>query len=91
MKKYKTLQWLWQRISYWGDKILTWTFYILFGLVILSWRLTRWALTGLLASFKRFTGMLYSAYKDWRMARRIRKDFKEYGYRKPDQRVIIDE
>lgn len=79
MKKYETIKWLWQRISYWGDKLLTMIFYLFFGVFILSWRFIRWALTGLLASSKRLFRMLYSGYKDWRMGRRMKHDFKEYG------------
>lgn len=84
MKKYKTMQWLanrleWirQRIGYWGDKLLTLIFYLLVGLFILVWKLTRWGYQRGILLLKYLKGN----YHSWRLGRRIKNDFKTHGLR----------
>lgn len=79
---YNILKWIQQRLSWVGEKVLILTFYLLVGVFILSWKLGKWVSIKARTSFTSLVGFIYMAYKEWRMRRRIRKEFKEYGIRK---------
>ena len=81
MKKYKTIQWLWQRISYWGDKLLTILFYLLVGVFILFYRFMRWVKERSWKSFSYVMHGIKSQYTAWRLQRRIRHDWNSIGKR----------
>ena len=70
MKGYNQLKWLWHRIAYWGDKTLTLIFYLVFGLVILSWKLSGW----LLRKTWSLLNYIYGSYQDWRLFRKIKRE-----------------
>lgn len=70
-------RWLWQRISYWGDKLLTLIYLLLFGLLIISWKLMQWGYTNAIKGLKRFFG----AIQTYRDAKRHKREWKEFGQR----------
>ncbi|KKN58873.1 hypothetical protein LCGC14_0547800 [marine sediment metagenome] len=79
MKKYKTIQYLWQRISYWGDKLLTVIFYLLVGVFILSWRFMRWVKEWSWKSFLYVTRGISSHWRAYRLQKRIKYDWDALG------------
>lgn len=81
MNKKDKLKWLWHRIAYWGDKLLTLVFYLLVGLFILGYRFINMVRIKAWNTFLFVTRGIKSAWKDWRMGRRIKNDFKNYGIR----------
>lgn len=78
---YKVLKWLEHRISYWGDKLLTWTFYLLVGVFILSWRLMRWVKERSLKCFMYVMRGIKSHWQAYRLQKRIKHDWKKLGKR----------
>ncbi len=68
-------KWIWHRISYWGDKLLTLTFYLLVGVSIIAYKLTIKGKNGLITLLKRGWGGIQT-YRD---AKRHKRDYKEYG------------
>ncbi len=70
-------KWFWHRGAYWGDKILTLIYLLLFGLLIISWRLTQWGYTQSIKGLKRFFG----AIQTYRDGKRHKRDWQEYGRR----------
>lgn len=78
-------RWVWQRISYWGDKLLTLIFYLFVGLFIISYKLTRWGSTKSINLLKRF----YGAIQTYRDAKRHKRDWQIYGL-KPNK-IILDD
>ncbi len=68
-------KWLWHRLAYWGDKLLTLIYLLLFGLLIGSWRLSRWGYGKLTRGLK----YVYSQISLFRRAKRYEDDYKKLG------------
>ncbi len=77
-----TISRAWSILAYWGDKLLTLIYLLLFGLLIISWRLITWGYTMSIKGLKRFFG----AIQTYRDGKRHKRDWKEYG-RRPENRM----
>ncbi len=72
-------KWLWQRIAYWGDKVLTFGFYIVFGLFILSYRLMRWVREWSSKGFMYAMRGIKSHWQAYRLQKRIKYEYDVLG------------
>lgn len=82
-KLYNFGRWVWFRLAYWGDKLLTLTFYLLVGLFILSWKALKSLKKGVIYALR----AVWSRYQDYRLIRRIKAETKTIG----KNRSIIEE
>ncbi len=78
---YNIGKWLWTKGAYWGDKLLTLVYLVLFGLFILAYKIINKGLRKAWVLSLFVLGGIKSHWQAYRLQKRIKTDFQNYGIR----------
>ncbi len=78
---YNIFKWIQQRLSWVGDKLLTLVFYLSLGLFILAYKIINKGLRKSWALSLFVLGGIKSHWRAYRLQKRIKTDFQNYGIR----------